>query len=456
MGNSENIKIAQTKEKVQPEILNVDTLLKKNLVIPDYQRPYKWSKKHTQQLLEDLLFHFEKGQVYRLGTVVIHKEDNKENIVDGQQRLTTLTILLYCLDKSRELGILKQNVKVSISQENIVNNKQVIQQFINDYIKDKKGAFIDYILEKCEFIYIPLDNIDEAFQFFDSQNARGKELAPYDLLKAYHLREMKADQQTTYRCVENWEKAVEAPIANLNKVISQTLFRLRRWNRFNKAEVFLHRHIDCFKGVNEDVNYPYLNHLKASNAVTTLYQLNPFLFNANFKKSIVQTNQTIINGKPFFDYIEHYCNTYLQLFDLENGYLKRKNMQEIFSRYEKDKSVLDFLNSYQGHHRAGDQYVRCLFECAVLRYYDKFGEEKLDLAIKRCFEWAYKIRLKQTAVYFRSIEKEAHDPSGLLFHLENAITPKQFFEYQVDTNYSVEFKSVEDIKVLLGKGEKND
>jgi len=96
------------------KILKIKDVFDLKLSIPDYQRPYKWTIKHVQQLLDDLLTHFRnQQQVYRIGTVVIHKynEENKEtkkieeklDIVDGQQRLITLSLLLYYLNNENFL-----------------------------------------------------------------------------------------------------------------------------------------------------------------------------------------------------------------------------------------------------------------------------------------------------------------------------------------------------------------
>lgn len=75
------------------EISNLQTLLfaEEQLKIPAYQRPYKWSVKQVDQLIDDILHH--RGQsAYRLGTMVVHREGVR-NVVDGQQRLYTLTLL---------------------------------------------------------------------------------------------------------------------------------------------------------------------------------------------------------------------------------------------------------------------------------------------------------------------------------------------------------------------------
>jgi len=75
-------------------------LLELSLIIPPYQRPYKWQAHNVNQLIEDVLLHRNKSR-YRLGTVVLHQEtENELSIVDGQQRLLTLALLYSLLDKN--------------------------------------------------------------------------------------------------------------------------------------------------------------------------------------------------------------------------------------------------------------------------------------------------------------------------------------------------------------------
>ncbi len=87
----------------QPQ--TISQLLEQKLTIPGYQRPYKWQPKHVNQLIDDIFNHRTKP-CYRLGTVVLHQGKESEsgeenvalNIVDGQQRLLTLTLLCTILD----------------------------------------------------------------------------------------------------------------------------------------------------------------------------------------------------------------------------------------------------------------------------------------------------------------------------------------------------------------------
>lgn len=296
------------------KILKIDDVFKLNLSIPDYQRPYKWTVKNVQQLIDDLLTHFRDSKVYRIGTIVLYKNDDKSEIVDGQQRLTTLSLVLHKLGR-KDILFLQEKLSHSISKFNIIEN----YKFINSY--NFPLGFEAYILKICEMVRIELDDLDEAFQFFDSQNSRGKPLESYDLLKAYHLREMKdKPKEIIHHCVECWEKsALSREINNLDKIINYILFRLRRWHYQESGEVFTSDELETFKGVSESTNYPYLSPLFATKAVEKLAQQNPMLYHPRFVKTSFQAIQTLINGEQFFDYVQYYAESYEKLFKEGSG-----------------------------------------------------------------------------------------------------------------------------------------
>ncbi|MFC0308464.1 DUF262 domain-containing protein [Gallibacterium trehalosifermentans] len=420
------------------KVQKIGEIVQKELSIPDYQRPYKWTTKNIIQLLNDLYFNFEKDKkVYRVGAIVIHHDEteNKYDIVDGQQRLISLSLILYLLNNDNTLPLLQQNLCHSISADNLIKNKNAAEQFIQDRVKDK-AEFAKYILEVCEFVYIELTDIDEAFQFFDAQNARGKSLAPYDLLKAYHLRELVADKATIYQCVENWESAVSAEFADLEQVISKTLFRLRRWHKYQYAESFTNKELDIFKGANASDNYPYINQQLANLELYKFYQTYPMLVHRRFSQLSFQSTQPIINGELFFRYIEHYRKNYIFLFDQKSGFL---NNHEIFNGELTEKGgLLHFIDSYPGAYRVGDGYIKNLFQCLVMLYYDKFGQEHLVQAIEKCFKWCYRIRLMQGRVFYRTIENQVYGENSLFFHLIKSDNPREFLEFIID-KYKQEF-----------------
>ena len=152
-----------------------------NLKIPEYQRPYKWTEKNVNNLIDDVISNKNKSE-YRLGTLVLHqtKENNDDifEIVDGQQRIITLMLILCALSENygrvKELLENKNENKLRehkfnnpISQNNIFKNYQLIKQRINDFDE----ATVDFLLTKCTFVKIVLNDVSEAFQFFDSQNS---------------------------------------------------------------------------------------------------------------------------------------------------------------------------------------------------------------------------------------------------------------------------------------------
>ena len=206
------------------------------LTIPEYQRPYKWTARNAIQLLDDIL-EARNGnkEVYRVGTLILHKTKNGNGqdvyeIVDGQQRTITFALLLtalYELEKESEkrpkIDFLYQQVfDNSYSRHNIPNNLNAFRRRTYKSIEGDKSiehnidmkSLRDFIEHQCELIVVITDDVSEAFQFFDSQNARGKALYPHDLLKAYHLREMAdIDEAKTEQIVKEWEKIPQQDLA---------------------------------------------------------------------------------------------------------------------------------------------------------------------------------------------------------------------------------------------------
>ena len=413
-------------------ILKMDVIVVKNILemplsIPDYQRPYKWQSQHVNQLLDDIILYRNKVS-YRLGTVVLHQDDSESKalqfIVDGQQRLLTLTLLCSLLDKDKLCHpyLLQQNFNSDTTIRNIERNSFVINSRIKQLSEVDKEDLLDFILHKCQFICVTLNDLSEAFQFFDSQNARGKELEPYDLLKAFHLREMSENSEVDQiKCVENWERSVspDNDTPSLHLIMSDVLFRMRRWSTGQPAIYFTRKYINVFKGVNLRANpYRFTGALRAVDYIVDQYNADairhwdqqrmpyPFL-----------VDQTIINGKRFFEYIQYYIGLYQTLF-----IDKKQELSEL----------LEVINNYEGKHRTGDHYVRNLFYCSVLFYYDKFGDVELEKASKICFIWSYRIRLEQIRVVTESIDNTAKEDLGLFYAIKQALHPTEVLAFTVE------------------------
>lgn len=381
---------------IEKDIINIKDLLEiPNLKIPDYQRPYKWKIKNVNQLIDDILFHKDK-QGYRLGTLVLHKDDkNNFNIVDGQQRVITIFLLAYCLSNRNKLNIKIDFSKFSFDNKISQNNIKVNYSIIDKRIEEFDNFIIEFFLNKCELVKVVIDDVQEAFQFFDSQNARGKDLEPHDLLKAFHLREMsKSTEDDKIKVVEEWENLESKELTNL---FANYLFKIRNWSKGNSAYYFTKNDIDIFKGVNiETQNYPFMKQLQINNYYVDKQNEAERVNNYHFDYPF-QIDQIVINGKRFFEMVIYY-----------NNLIKDINaLKESFKKDTVEYDILNTLDTYRGHNRSGDRYVRNMFNCTLVYYIDKFGKIDLDRTIKKLFIWAYNLRFKLYSVKLVSVDNYA-------------------------------------------------
>lgn len=446
-------------------ILTISQLLQlEGLTIPAYQRPYKWTVKNLVQLFQDLDVHRDKPK-YRLGTVVFHQDSEQEqqnnrNIVDGQQRTLTLMLAVKAIETqwkkklqcpglkaqlkqllSRvELFINTQTFTSKISHQNIQQNYQELLRLVS---RDEfSESDIDFLLNKCEVVIFTLGNISEAFQFFDSQNARGKDLDPHDLLKAFHLREFSAkEQHLKGEKVAYWESLESTELA---KLFAEYLYRIRRWAMGHHARYFGKHQINQFKGLNIDSieHFPFVESLRITHHFVDDY-------NQQYQRKIdnqhldfpFHLDQQVINGRRFFEMITHYHRQIGHIIDDEHG-KHDKLLEHTLSARAKD--ILSTLNGnskiyeYPNRRRKGDEYVRTLFDCALIFYIDKFGTAQLSRAIERLFIWAYSLRIKQQAVQLATMDNYVVN-DNIFRRIKDAVEPTQVLSHPQpslsDTDY---------------------
>ena len=395
------------------------------LSIPDYQRPYKWTEKNLNALVNDIQEHKDKS-AYRLGTIVLHHDKNNTslkniNIVDGQQRTLTLMLLVWAVIQKPELDlkqehlkkdlneisekidafVAKQKFNSDISHYNIYQNFNAAKRIVSVNFSEQD---IDFLLNNCQVAVFILDDISEAFQFFDSQNARGRDLEPHDLLKAYHLREFSAQEQyLKAQTVAHWESLDSAHLA---KLFSNYLFRIRLWSRGKSARFFNKDHVHLFKGIHlgQSDHHPYLEPLRIAHYFIDDY-------NAQDQRQIdrqemsfpFQLDQMIINGRRFFEMVEHYEKQISKVVDHQDQSEKISIFGEILQ--DRANRIIKSLNKFHGaSRRSGDGYVRTLFDSALIFYIDKFATDRLSEAIEKIFIWAYRCRISQYSVQLATID----------------------------------------------------
>lgn len=438
-------------------VLTVADLLADNsLAIPEYQRPYKWTDRNISQLFADIALHKDKS-AYRLGTVVFHHTGGNRNIVDGQQRTLSLILAVRALINERTAAktpnrIARKDLQEQlrkldgtmvdpsftsmISQTNLHNNYLAVSRIVSR--ADFDESMIDFLLNKCELVYFELNDISEAFQFFDSQNARGRDLEPHDLLKAFHLREFTTeDENLKAEVVSHWESTDSDKLA---KLFGNYLFRIRNWSRGASARYFGKEHTHLFKGVNINRidRFPYVEQLRLAHHFVDEY-------NQNYQRRIdgnhlvfpFHLDQIIINGRRFFEMIAHYQD---KVGRIERG--KLPTLEGFAPR------ILETLGSYSGKSRTGDRYARAIFDCLLITYIDKFGFTAISQAIEKAFIWAYGLRLQMQVLQLASMDNHVLG-HNLFLLLKEATQPSDFLMTNLPAITGIKASKVESIADLF-------
>jgi len=364
-------------------IIKIEDLMKLELKIPEYQRPYRWSEKSAITLFEDTYEAYkEKTKEYRLGTVILHRtkssenEPAKYNIVDGQQRTTTLSILMYTLGNSSQFLLNEEFSQAS--QKSIKDNFAVLSRRANELTESGREDYKKYLENNCSVVKIVTDCEQEAFQFFDSQNSRGKALKPHDLLKSYHLREMSGESdQLKLKLISSWEDKREN---DLESLFATYLYPIISWSRNANGLHYSSKKIQVFKGIKQSNIYNYAIYHKASNIFIEQANANDFKeLLGSEELNQFQLTQPIVAGKRFFVWTLHY----LELLNL----VKKK----IYDFHQNDEGTLPSEDTCK--------YNKQLYEAALLFFVDRFGLDAADdFVMYQLYTWCYSLRLVQDTV----------------------------------------------------------
>lgn len=419
----------------------VDWLTAAKLCIPDYQRPYRWSAAQVQQLLRDIS-HYARmtGQAgharsYRMGTVVVHAEAHKWNIVDGQQRTVTLLLILHALRELlpdaaalHELALADLQLPHADSHERARENYQLILRHIKQ--AQWTQAQLEFLLHRCEVVCVSLYDLSEAFQFFDAQNSRGKALGVHDLLKAYHLRAVLPHQNAQRKAaVDVWEQCSPAELERLFAIF---LFVTRQYGRGKPAEHFGSESVAVFKGL--DMQQSPWNAMPVAKPWQMLDQSFGGMNAAAQGKWPCQLDAPIVNGLRFFEWVQHYerLGFHLQKTSADGLPVWLARVQAVFpckqGLPEAAQEILKKLGTYKGRHRVGDARIRNLFDALLLYYVDKFGSYELGQAVQVAFVWSY-ARLMHSRVRAGSVDKMLREAAVNPFAvLRDATDPQEFLE----------------------------
>jgi hypothetical protein len=236
--------------------------------IPRFQREYSWTKENVEDFLRDVVV--EAGSEYFIGSVVLYRADTYFGIVDGQQRLTTVTMLLAALrNKFADLGFseLATGLHALIERADIRSRKHYVLQpqssypYFQDHIqkfgkpktkpvigreekalasaygqivetvdgavagflkdktlkdeadrKDKARARLEELRDKVlglKLVWVKVDDQDDAYIIFETLNTRGKDLTVSDLVRNHLLSMLKADNDNVDLARDSYDEILE-------------------------------------------------------------------------------------------------------------------------------------------------------------------------------------------------------------------------------------------------------
>lgn len=306
-----------TNIQIQFDYLDLEKCFKNFYVVPDYQREYVWQERQVTQLLSDVFDEFDNNhnKEYFIGSTVVFKDNNGcYELIDGQQRTTTLFLIICALkaiykewdldtdtldrmikDKTvNSLGDSIDKFKLELqykdssniltvissledrpsnlkgSAERLFNAYENIIAFLTqNFQKDKSDRlkkFFVYLYRKLKFIQIETPEINDALKIFETINERGIGLNPMDLLKNLIFRQVERDEFTKLN--NQWQQLVKILDKNNEKPL-----------RFLRYFIMANYNVNSPKGeeiLREDEIYKWIT--KPENTNQCNYEKKPFDF----------------------------------------------------------------------------------------------------------------------------------------------------------------------------------
>ena len=222
--------------------------------VPIYQRNYAWEDTEINALVKDVFDSYEKSKketekdsVYYIGTLVTYKRnDNNFEVIDGQQRLTTIYLILKALEenpKNKLTYSARKKSKDTIEQlpklpevydEGIKNGFGFAQNAIKEIVGDKKNEFKKYFLNNVRIIHYQVPKDVDLNHYFEVMNSRGEQLEKHEIVKARLSEHLRGNDLKIFS--EIWESC-----SDMNRYIQQ---------KYKNEKLFG----EYFSSFNDDIN----------------------------------------------------------------------------------------------------------------------------------------------------------------------------------------------------------
>ena len=384
-----------------PTEMRIDNLFKIKLNLPSYQRPYRWKKKNIEFFWKDIK---DSKIPYDFGIIVLLKNNDHYDIVDGQQRIVTLSLMLRSLSSPIANSFIS-NVKLQgkDSEKHIGYNLQWFRRQAEKI--ENKQEMIDKIVNGYLDIIV-MNNLDEALKFFDRMNTSGVDLTATDILKSHHLLALSGKNiALSDRVKERWrgkgfipDSALDDPVKFKNEIV-------KKWESYDPGLLNKYLATVCALRMMAKGLYPY--------NMNEIWDIEQFRRGNKTNSEYTGLDCPIPDGEFFFWYT--------------------------FNLYEKCKIEENNCEKYD-HHAA---YLRQLltktraqefFDILVVYIHEKFPMEttnpNFNKLLDLIFSWLIYICLYYDSVQFTTIRNDAMKEDSLF----NAIVSNKSLEDCFDCN----------------------
>lgn len=352
------------------------------LFIPEYQRPYVWKEKQINRLLDDFI-EYEKNKdpdkaLFYIGSIIVHQDDGKLKIIDGQQRITTLLLINSIINKGFKSGLQYTSTSsINNIKRNYAYIKSVQEKDVFDYADTEVLSYVDF--DKINVTLVVTATEDLAYTFFETQNTGGIRLSGSDIIKAHHLRAIHSKKIIKYQA-RKWEgiesEKVEEIIQNLTKI---RFWDNRKWRRFpfyrdekGIKEVLIEEFTENTKHDIDDISFYYS---AVKNIDGRAFQMHE----SHYK----QLKQPLSDGNNTLDYV----NDYVHLYDV------------LFNKSKRDYRVSDDFyefNEKMMHGNSGTLFLKELLELCIITYVSRFGFHRLFEASLWLYRCIYSLRVSSS------------------------------------------------------------
>lgn len=345
----------------KPELYNIKELLnnENKYVIPIYQRNFEWGESEIRQLILDIydysVDNYDKD--YYIGTLIVHDRKNNFEIIDGQQRLTTLCILLSLIKNEYEDKYKKyitENYNLNLTFDSRKNSTETLKtlfnkdkNYIEKYIsenqnsitegynickkvlseilnKDNEDKFFKYLFENVKILRVLVLEDTDLNHYFEIMNSRGEQLEKHEILKARLLEKLDNENDKfifnlIWEACSNIESYIQL---GFKKDLRDRIFKNDLNTLISKEELY-----------SIDYKYNNLNIDKETKKIEDIIKLENNI-------SDFENDKEDNEEQELFNSIINFPNFLLHVLKIQVSY-KNEDMPLYDNRLEKDKTPLD-------------------------------------------------------------------------------------------------------------------